>query len=119
MSYNQAKGTKAETAVESYLATYGWASRQPKRGAKDEGDVLFVPGPRVPVAPAYVLEVKAAKDYKLAQWMREAAVEAQHYNDARGRVGYPTVVMKPRGVGYTDLGKWWVLMTLEQFRDIS
>lgn len=68
-------GTKAESAVTRFAQEFGYpfADRQPLRGNKDQGDVLFCPG--------FIGEVKGgdtarkASDNQILSWLVETTVE--------------------------------------------
>lgn len=66
---SRAKGTQFETAVVGYLRDRGipcW--RAPRWGARDQGDVVGVPG--------WTFEIKNRREIDLGTFMREAEVEA-------------------------------------------
>lgn len=65
-------GTRWESAIVDYLASRGWrhAERRAKTGALDKGDITGVPG--------VVIEAKDVAKISLAEFLREAQVEAEH-----------------------------------------
>lgn len=73
-------GTKAETATVRFAQEFGYpfADRQPLRGNKDQGDVLFCPG--------FIGEVKGgdaaryASDAQIQSWLVETTVERDNAN---------------------------------------
>lgn len=67
-----AKGTRWETAIVTYLRGEGVAQveRRARTGAKDRGDLAGLPG--------VVVEAKDAHRVELAAWMSEAKREAGH-----------------------------------------
>lgn len=98
----KAKGTIAESAVASYLSTWGWlAERRALSGAFDKGDIVGVPG--------VVVEVKSAARLCIPEWMRETAVETVN---ASANVGL--LVIKPKGVGYANVAQWWCVQPFAQ-----
>ena len=96
------RGTAAESAVVHYLKGRGWpyAERRALSGGKDRGDVAGVAG--------VVIEVKDCKTLTFGPWLNEAETEKANDHAAVGAVW-----AKRRGT--TDPGKWFVLMTGEQF----
>lgn len=102
MSASRRKGTSAESAVVAYLQANGWtyAERRALMGSKDKGDVTGVPG--------LCVEVKSAARICIPEWMRET--EAERVNAG---ADYGFLVVKPRGVGDTRVGKWAALLPLE------
>lgn len=109
-SANKAKGTRWENEVEEYLNGSGLKARRlPRAGSKDIGDVAIELEQTV-----IVLEAKNVKDAasQMAQFLREAAVEADNYEAKYGRPTVPAVITKTRQRG-THAGR--VTMMLEDF----
>ena len=65
-------GTRFESAIVDYLASRGWrhAERRAKTGALDKGDIAGIPG--------VVIEAKDVAKITLAEFLREAQVEAEN-----------------------------------------
>lgn len=65
-------GTRWESAIVDYLASRGWrhAERRAKTGAHDKGDITGIPG--------VVIEAKDVAKITLAEFLREAQVEAEN-----------------------------------------
>lgn len=104
MSAARRKGTAAETAVARYLAEAFHDDRIERRartGSNDRGDIAGVRfnGERI------VIEVKNCKRIELAQWVKEAQVEAGNDDALLG-----LVVHKKKGT--TNPGEWYVTTTL-------
>lgn len=101
MSRSKQKGTLAETAVVNYLRQF-WPSveRRALSGAKDKGDVAGIPN--------VVIEIKNHASYKLTEWIKETEVER---NNAQASVGI--LVIKPKGVGVSQVDKWYAVVPLE------
>lgn len=103
------KGTPFETACVKVAVEAGWpdATRIPKTGAKDKGDLDVVPG--------YALECKNEQRINLAGAMDEATVEA-----ANAGKPHAAAIVKRRGKharqAYVvqELGPW-----LEREREIA
>lgn len=106
MSKAKAKGTAAETAVVKYLrGVRGFnAWRKPLQGSKDGGDVA------IEGMDNLVIEVKNQAKLSIPEWLRE--VDAEVIN-AGARTGI--LIVKPKGVGLDNVGKWWVIQRLEDF----
>lgn len=104
MSKSKAKGTAAETAVVSFLASNGfpYVERRALNGALDLGDITGIPG--------ICIEVKNCKEYTFAAWMRETETER-----VNARADYGILVVKPKGVGSTRVDKWWACMYFKPF----
>lgn len=100
MSASRAKGTRAESALVDYLRAHGWpyAERRALGGNRDRGDIAGIPGT--------VIEVKNTARMELAEWVKEAEVEAG--NDGAG-VWF--VVAKRRG--HSDPGRWYAIATVD------
>lgn len=102
MGAARAKGTLAETAVARYLQQQGWphAERRALFGSVDRGDITGTPG--------LVWEVKAGTTLCIPQWMRETETERAN---ADADIGL--LVVKPKGVGVTNVPGWWTVLSLQ------
>lgn len=106
-SANKAKGSLWERQVEDALNEAGVKARRlPRAGAKDIGDVAI----ELKNGHVLVLEAKNTKTHDMAQYLREAEIEAGHYEDKYKTVTYPLVVTKTRQKSALD-GR--VVMTLD------
>jgi hypothetical protein len=104
MSRSRAKGTAGESAVVNWLLAkgYRYAERRALQGSRDRGDIAGLPG--------VVIEVKACKQWEPAAWIGE--LETEITNDGTpDAVG--VIIIKRRGT--TDVGKWYALMTADQW----
>jgi len=100
----KAAGAKAEKDVADYLAAAlddDRIERRVRNGNRDRGDIggVRVRGERV------VVEVKNCARTDLAGWIAEAQVEAGNDDAIAG-----VVVAKRKGT--TDVGRWYVHMTV-------
>lgn len=106
--YNKVKGSKFESDLENYLNESGMKARRlPRAGKNDIGDVDM----RVSDSVTLVMEAKNVKADAMAQWLREADIEACNHEI---RFGVPTVgcvVRKARG---KSIGEARVTLTLDQ-----
>jgi hypothetical protein len=101
MSKSKQKGTLAETAVADYLKqTFSAVERRTLSGAYDKGDIAGVPN--------CVIEVKNQRSYKIHEWMKETETERVN---AAANLG--VLVIKPNGVGVSNVDKWWAVVSLE------
>lgn len=104
-------GTRGESGVVNFAKGFGfpWADRQPLRGNKDTGDVLFCPG--------FIGEVKAgraaweASDNQVAAWLAETEREQDH---AGADIGLLIVARYRQPVE-----RWWGVMTIETMADLT
>lgn len=99
MSRSRDKGTRAETAVTGLAQHSGfpYADRLTLKGSLDRGDVGWCPG--------VISEVKDDKSFDYCGWLQETAVEKANAN-----AEHAFLVVKPTGVGYTRVGRWWSVM---------
>lgn len=101
MSKSKQKGTLAETAVAWYLRRF-WSTveRRALSGVNDKGDISGIPN--------VVVEVKNQKSYKIHEWLKETEIERVN---ADADIG--VLVVKPNGVGVSNVEKWWAIVPLE------
>lgn len=108
---NKAKGSRFETDIENHCNEVGLRARRlPRSGAKDIGDVA-IELPNVVV----VVEAKNVKAADMAQFLREAEVEAYNYDAKYGKATVGVVVTKTRQKG---TGEARVTLTLDTFIDL-
>lgn len=116
MNKNKAKGTAAETAVVNFFKKHEpdtKPQRLPLAGNRDIGDVILFAGTDFPM----IFEVKASAKYEIGKWLKELDVElhnAQQYFEL-GRLPEGYLIVKPKGVGVENVGKWWLIQTLDVF----
>lgn len=93
-SANKAKGTRFENEVVELLAGMHFdVQRLPRTGTKDEGDV------EVRLRECrLIIEAKNHKGFALADWLKQAEVEADNRESKLGNVAcVPAVFAKRRG----------------------
>lgn len=97
MSKQRQKGTRAETAVVTFLKGNGFphAERRALHGANDKGDITGC-GP-------VVFEVKDHAKLSLSEWVKELEEEIRN-----AEVDTGCVVAKKRGT--LDVGEWYAIM---------
>jgi hypothetical protein len=105
VSRSKRVGTAAETLVVDFLrlAGFRYAERRALKGQADCGDVTGLPG--------VVIEVKACKEMKLAEWMDETEAE-------RENAGADIAVCWHKRRGKGSPRDWYVTMTGAQFLDL-
>lgn len=109
---NKARGSRWESDIENYANESGVKARRlPRAGVKDIGDVAieFTNGHVV------VIEAKNTKTHDMAQYLREAEIEAGHYEDKYSTLAYGVVLTKTRQKGTAD-GR--ITMTFETFLNL-
>lgn len=100
------KGTSYESSVLPLLQEYyPGAERRALAGALDKGDFIL------PGAP-FAAEAKNHKAMSLAEWVKEAEVEAKNLG-----VPYGIVIHKRRGT--TDPRRQYVTLTLGSFLELT
>lgn len=101
MSASKEKGTRAETALAEYLRGYWpYAERRALCGSVDKGDIAGIPG--------VVWECKAGERLCIPQWLAETECERVNAGAELG-----ILAVKPKGVGTTNVGRWWAIKPLE------
>jgi len=96
------KGTSAESALVAYLREHGYPAteRRALRGAKDGGDIAWLPW--------IALEVKNYRTPHHQAWLREVEQERANLGALIGVVAH-----KPHGVGLASQGDWHAVMTFD------
>lgn len=113
---SKAKGTRFETRVVKFLATYGLeAKRKALAGNEDRGDIE--------VEGKWMLEVKAGKQTanpsrtQLTEWMRQTQVEEKN----SGQPGWLVVARANRAIADADVYQWcangWLHQYLDEFAE--
>jgi len=111
-AYNKAKGSKFESDIESYCNDNNLhARRLPRAGAKDIGDVSVTLKSR----SVLVVEAKNVARENMMDFLRQAEVEADNYEEKYKGTTYPVVIVKARG---KNISQARVTMTLETLRDL-
>lgn len=104
---NKAKGSRWEIDLENYLNENGiHARRLPRAGVKDIGDVAIELANRHVI----VIEAKNTATQNIPQYLREASIEADHYEQKYKTPTHGVVVTKTRG---KSTGEGRVILTLD------
>ena len=108
MSKERQKGTTFEGDVAQYLAEGSelFVVRRAMGGIKDKGDLL-VRGR----AGRVTVECKNCQRHELADWLRQARVEAVNAGDDFG-----VVIFHAKGKGRKQMGDQYVLIGLAEFK---
>ena len=108
---NKAKGSLFERQIEDYINSQGLPARRlPRAGSRDIGDVAVTLGN----GHVLVLELKNVAVSQMAEFLRQAEVEAQHYDDKYTVQTYGLVVSKAR---QKPVGEARVTLTLDTLLD--
>jgi len=101
VSRAKAKGTAAESALVRFLSGQGFpnAERRALTGQFDQGDVTGT--------PCLAWEVKNHKTYHFPAWLKETETER-----INAKADFGILVVKPNGVGLTNAGQWWAVMSV-------
>jgi len=102
------KGTAAEATVVAHLRNW-WpdAERRALHGSTDLGDVVL------PRDLDLTIEIKNQRTYQLPAWFKQMQTEQANAGTSRG-----LLVIKPNGVGVSNIGNWWAVMSLDQAIDL-
>ena len=93
---NKQKGSRWERDLEEYLNSAGVKARRlPRAGSKDIGDVAI----ELKSGRVIVIEAKDVKVPNMADWLRQAHLEAAHYGDKYDVDTYGVVAQKTRMKG--------------------
>lgn len=91
----KSRGAATQRLVAQHFAENGWPYATDAGAGRTGSDVLGVPG--------LAIEVKARRELRPAEWVRQAE---------SGGEGLPMVVFRPDGMGEATLTEWPVLMRL-------
>lgn len=91
----KSRGAETQRLVAGYFAANGWPYATDAGAGRTGSDVLGVPG--------LAIEVKARRELRPAEWVRQAETGE----------GLPLVVFRPDGMGEATLAEWPILMRLK------
>jgi Holliday junction resolvase len=111
---NKRKGANFEIALTDWFRGKGFpAERISRKGNRDEGDVSveFTPGCYL------IVEAKNAARLSLAEWFKQANVQAERFQGKRENIiaTWPVVIVKRRNHG---IEKSYVVMELDAYADL-
>jgi hypothetical protein len=95
MSSRKARGAETQRAVAAYLAGNGWPYATDAGAGRSGEDILGTPG--------LSWEVKARRDFRPLEWVRQAGKSA----------GLALVAHRPDGMGPASIADWPVTLRLE------
>jgi len=111
-AHNKAKGSLFENQVEEYLNKSGMKARRlPRAGSKDIGDVAI----ELKTGLQIVCELKNVKAVNMADFLRQADVEASNFENKYDCPTVGVVVVKARQRG---IGEARVTLTLDRLCDL-
>jgi hypothetical protein len=101
------KGYLGERPVTDFLKKRGFirAYRLRNQGINDKGDIGGI--------DKVCIEIKNHGIYKFGPWMKEVAKEKLNAGATTA-----ALVVKPKGIGETRIGEWWVMLTLEDYTEL-
>ena len=95
----KARGSQTQNAAANWFRTNGWPYAEPVGAGRPGRDITGTPG--------LACEVKARRDLRPSEWVRQAT------NGAGGDL--PFVVHRPDGMGPASIADWPVTLRLEDF----
>lgn len=90
------RGMRSQKVLADYYVGHGWPYAESTGAGRAGVDITGMPG----LAP----EVKARRNFEPVAWLKQADREA----------GVPFVVFRPNGMGEANVGKWGVLMSVDE-----
>lgn len=92
--HRKVRGAETQRVVAGYLAGNGWPYATDAGAGRNGADILGVPG--------LAIEVKARRDFRVLEWVRQASRDG----------GVPLVVHRPDGMGPATVADWPVTTRL-------
>jgi Holliday junction resolvase len=106
---NKAKGSLFERQLEDYINAENIKCRRlPRAGAKDIGDLAV----ELKTGRVICLEAKNVKVVAMKDFLRQAEVESDHYEEKYKVVTYGAVAVKAR---QSPMGETRITFTLDEF----
>lgn len=112
MSTRGQRGHESETTVAGWFKRNGWPYAEPVGAGRSGTDVTGMPG--------LVVEVKARRDFRPVEWLRQHALNGYTEHDSHGGLALPLpfVVWRPDGMGPASISSWGVMMRLDDFTNL-
>ena len=110
MTTRRQRAHDSETAVAGWFKANGWPHAEPVGAGRGGSDVTGMPG--------LVVEVKARRDFRPVEWLKQHALTQVTIGPEDGglrAMPLPFVVWRPDGMGPVSLGSWGVMMRLDDF----
>ena len=100
MTARRQRAHETETVAARWFAANGWPYAEPVGAGRAGSDVTGMPG--------LCVEVKARRQFRPVEWLRQHA--------HTGLI--PFVVWRPDGMGTASVGSWGVMMRLDDFTSL-
>ena len=110
MTTRKQRAHDSETAVAGWFKANGWPFAEPVGAGRSGTDVTGMPG--------LIVEVKARRDFRPVEWLKQHAltrVAMEPAGDSVRGLPLPFVVWRPDGMGPASIGSWGVMMRLDDF----
>lgn len=113
MTTRKQRAHDSETAVSGWFKANGWPFAEPVGAGRSGSDVTGMPG--------LLVEVKARRDFRPVEWLRQHALARLVIaapltpGEPQRITALPFVVWRPDGMGPTSVGSWGVMMRLDDF----
>lgn len=113
---SKARGTKWESDCVNMIKTVDpWSERAPPQGAIDKGDILL---DQLRKRRLVIIECKAGKDFKLAEWQKETERERQLAGTTYGLLWIKAPRKRPEE-GYCVTPIWQALAMLRSLLELE
>ena len=106
MTTRKQRAHDSETAVSAWFKANGWPFAEPVGAGRGGTDVTGMPG--------LMVEVKARRDFRPVEWLRQHSLTRIHSGPPPALL-LPFVVWRPDGMGEASIGSWGVMMRLDDF----
>ena len=112
MTTRKQRAHDSETAVSGWFKGNGWLHAEPVGAGRGGSDVTGMPG--------LCVEVKARRDFRPVEWLKQHALGQITLVEGMGasmpvQAPLPFVVWRPDGMGPASIGSWGVMMRLDDF----
>ena len=95
-AHRRQRGWETQRAVANFFVVHGWPYATDAGAGRPGSDILGVPG--------VAIEVKARRDFRPLEWVKQAG---------KAGGGLPVCVHRPDGMGPATVASWPVTMRLE------
>lgn len=106
MPSRKQRGHETETTVARWFTEHGWPHAEPVGAGRPGTDVTGMPG--------LCVEVKARRDFRPVEWLKQHTRPSAASTVHRAPV-VPFVVWRPDGMGPMSAEGWGVMMRLDDF----
>lgn len=108
--HRKQRGHETETTVAGWFACTGWPFAEPVGSGRGGTDVTGMPG--------LCVEVKARRDFRPVEWLRQHALSRAELGELTSGAKSPPVtfvVWRPDGMGPASVASYGVMMRLDDF----